>query len=159
MSNILTGVGVIKYNPPRPGMKHRTDWWAVLDVNKELTRYYRWWLEFEQHIHLQPPSWDCHISIVRGEKPQPEFIDGWKKYQGERLEFTYTHGVIRVGRSLRTDARAENATGGEYYFIDVVCPRLDEIRKELGLKTGFNHHLTIGRTYEYLSKHENKPKR
>lgn len=152
MSDMLRGTGMIMYDPYRPGMKHRTDWWCVVNVNKELTRYYRWWLEFEKHLHLQPPSWDAHISIVRGEKPRPEYIENWKKYQGERIEFTYTHGLIKVDRSQRTDERAAKATSGDYYYIDVECPRIDEIRKELGLRTGFNYHLTIARSYEYIAR-------
>lgn len=149
MTDILCGTGIIQYNPARPGMKHRTDWWCVVKVNKELTRYYRWWLEYEKHLHLQPPSWDAHISVVRGERPRPAFVDGWKKYQGEKVDFTYQHGSIRIDRSQRTDDKAKNAIGGEYYFIDVMCPRLDEIRSELGLKVGFNYHFTIARSYEY----------
>lgn len=150
--NILHGTGIIQYDPHRPGMKHRTNWWCVVNVNKELTRYYRWWLEFEKHLHLQPPSWDAHISIVRGEKPCPEFIELWKKYQGQRVDFTYEHGIIRVDRSHRTDDRAKNAVGGEYYFIDVKCPLFDEIRKELGLKIGYSYHLTVARSYEYIAR-------
>lgn len=144
------------YDPPRPGMSYRKDWWCVVNLNKEITRYYRWWLSFEKHIHLQPPSWDAHISIVRGEKPRPEFMDAWKKYQGKQIEFFYEPGSIRVDRSQRTDARADSAVGGEYYFIDVVCPILDDIRRDLGLRTGYKFHFTVGRTYEYIAR---KPKR
>lgn len=156
MKDIVKGTGFIQYDPPRPGMQHRTNWWCVINLNKEITRYYRWWLSYQKHIHLQPPSWDAHISIVRGEKPRPEFIEVWKKYQGKKVEFTYHHGLIRVDKSHRTDARAKNAVGGEYHFIDVECPQLDEIRNELGLITGFNYHFTVGRTYEYEAR---KPKR
>ena len=154
--NTLKGTGIIQYDPHRPGMTYRKDWWCVINLNKEITRYYRWWLEFERHIHLQPPSWDAHISIVRGEKPRPEFLELWKKHHGERVEFEYTHGIIRVDRSQRKDDRAANAVGGEYYYIDIRCPMLDEIRKELGLRTGYEFHFTVGRTYEYEAR---KPKR
>lgn len=154
--NQLRGTGIIQYDPPRPGMQARTQWWSVATLNREITRYYRWWLEFEKHIRLQPPAWDAHISIVRGEKPRPEFMDVWKKHQGKQIEFFYKHGAIRVDRSQRTDDRADKAIGGDYYFIDVKCPFLDEVRTELGLRTGFSYHFTIGRTYEYEAR---KPKR
>lgn len=159
MTDMLSGIGIIQYDPWRPGLKHRTDWWCVLNVDKELSRYYRWWLEFEKHLHLQSPSWDAHISIVRGEKPYPAYIEMWKKYQGKKVEFHYKHGEIRVDRSQRTDPLAVNATGGEYYFIDIECPMLDEIRTELGLITGFNYHMTIARSYEYCCRAENRKDR
>lgn len=155
-TNLIRGTGIIHYDPPRPGMSRRTDWWCIVKLDKEITRYYRWWLSYEKHIHLQPPSWDAHISIVRGERPKPELIELWKKHQGKRVEFYYDHGNIRVDRSQRRDERAANAVGGEYYFIDVQCPVLDEIRTELGLRTGYNFHFTVGRTYEYEAR---KPKR
>lgn len=148
-TNLVRGTGVIQYDPPRPGMTYRKDWWCVVNLNKEVTRYYRWWLSFEKHIHLQSPSWDAHISIVRGEKPRREFLELWKKYDGQRVEFFYQHGLIRCDRSQRTDDRAGKAIGGDYYYIDVCCPLLDEIREELGLRTGYNFHFTVGRTYEY----------
>lgn len=144
--------GVLIYDPPRGDMKRRTSWWCVLNVDREITRYYRWWLSFERHIHTQPPAWDAHISIVRGEKPRPEYIHLWKKYHKQKIHFLYRHGHIRVDRSQRTDVDAANAVNGEYYFIEVVCPKLDEIRAELGLRTGFKFHLTVARTYEYTAR-------
>lgn len=152
MEDILMGTGIIQYDPKRPGMKHRTDWWCVLNLDTELTRYYRWWLEHERHIQLDEPSWPAHISIIRGENPNNQFLDVWKKHQGQKLNFFYKHGDLQVGRSQRTDSKAELATGGEYYFINVECPKLDEIRTELGLRTGFNYHFTIGRTHEYIAR-------
>ncbi|MGZ8924510.1 MAG: hypothetical protein ACXW2E_01375 [Nitrososphaeraceae archaeon] len=156
MKDYHKGHGFLQYDPYRGEMKHRTNWWCVINVDREITRYYRWWLSFEKHIHLQQPAWDAHISCVRGERPSPEYLDLWKKYQGERVEFLYKFNNIRVDRSQRTDERAKDAVGGLYYFIDILCPRLDEIRAELGLRTGFNYHLTVGRTYEFVAR---KPKR
>lgn len=148
--NYIKGYGYLQYDPFRGEMKHRTNWWCVLTLDKEITRYYRWWMSFQYHIHLQQPSWDAHISVVRGEKPRPEFVQHWKKYQGEKIEFEYQHGIIHHDKSQRTDDRAANNVGGLYYFMNVRCPRLEEIRAELGLRTGFNYHVTIGRTYDYI---------
>ena len=43
----LTGTGIIRYDPPRPGLKTRIKWWCVVDIDREITRYYRWWVKKE----------------------------------------------------------------------------------------------------------------
>lgn len=132
------GSGIIKYDPHRAEMKRRDKWWCVVEVDKEITRYYRWWLAKEKHIFLYQPSWDAHISIIRGEfacAKQPEL---WKKYHNEKVDFLYEHGNLRIGDDPR---------GGKYYWIDVECPKLEMVRKEYGLPRGWRFHITIGRTY------------
>lgn len=145
----LPAKGKLVYDPPRPGMKKRVDWWAIVTADREITRYYRWWvdksilnpMEVEGH-GLKKPSWDAHVSVVRGEKPAADKMHLWRKYHGEEIAFEYKHEVRQSG----------DTTGGDrpnwYWFVEVKCPRLDEIRTELGLRTGWKHHLTIGRTYE-----------
>ena len=151
--NWHTGSGIIKYDPPRPGMTRRTDWWAIIKVDREITRYYRWWVDKEvvnplglEHVNsgskayfdslgakgLVEPSWNAHISIVRGEKPREDLRYLWKKYDGERISFCYRHCPYK--------------SDGPYWFVEVFCPRLEEIRDELKLITGWKYHLTIGRT-------------
>ena len=125
MSNWHKGTAKIIYDPPRPGMKRRTDRW----IEKEL------------HIELFQPSWSTHISICRGEFIHDEFKHLWKKADGEIITFEYEHNVRRSGDTTNED-RPE-----WFWFVDVRCPRIDEIRAELGLKTFFKYHMTIGRTY------------
>lgn len=158
--NWHTASGIIKYDPPRPGMTKRTEWWSIIKVDREITRYYRWWVDKEvvnplglEHISTVPkiyfdkmgakglsqPSWDAHISIVRGEKPHASVSHLWKKYDGERITFCYKHHPRKAGDTTGGD--------GPYWFVEVFCPRLDEIRDELKLVTGWKYHLTIGRTW------------
>jgi len=145
--------GTIIYDPYRGDMKRRTNGWCVIDVDKEITRYYRWWLQYQYHIRLQPPSWDAHISVVRGEKIDPQYRNSWKKYHGKKINFVYRHvGEIKMTRSGLSDSPDD----GIYYYINVDCPTFDDIRNELGLRTGWSFHLTVGRTYEYIAR---KPKR
>ena len=100
MDQWLTSVGKIKYDPYRGSMKNKTEWWAVLEVDREITRYYRNWINKEvfnpmeiNHDNqpkemkekypvtiLHPPSWDAHVSIIRGEKPRNDLMHLWKKY-------------------------------------------------------------------------------
>lgn len=142
------GTGIIVYDPPRGDMRARTDWWCVANVDREITRYYRWWLQYERHIHLQPPAWDAHISVVRGERPAAEYHSYWKKHTKRKVVFEYNHGDIRE--------EIDKKNGGKFYWVNVRCPELDDIRGELGLRTGFSYHVTVGRTYEYDAR---RPKR
>lgn len=149
------GSGVIVYDPFRGDMKRRVNNWCVVEVDREITRYFRWWMKFEKHIILQQPSWDAHISIVRGERLQPQFAKLWNKYHTRHVDFFYKHvGSYDVDESGRYDNHEANK--GKYYFVEVECPLFNQIRDELGLKTGWSFHLTFGRTYEYEAR---KPKR
>jgi len=136
---MFTGIGRIKYDPPRADMKHRTTWWAIAEVDREITRYYRWWLQYEKHIILQKPAWDAHISIVRGENGCAQFPHLWKKYQDKRVEFQYDPSDLKCVR--------DNKQPGEFYWINVICPFFSDMRNELGLPVGWRFHITIGRTY------------
>ena len=45
--NWHTSRGRIIYDPARPGMKRRTKYWAIVNVDREITRYFRWWVDRE----------------------------------------------------------------------------------------------------------------
>ncbi len=139
---MFTSTGTIIYDPYRPGMKKKTDWWAIVTVDKEITRYFRWWVMKEYWIDLYRPSWDAHISIIRGEKPTPDKMHLWKKYHGQKIEFQYSLNIRQSGDTTEGD-RPDH-----YWFVDVECPMLKQIRDELGRPSNWNQHLTIGRTYE-----------
>jgi hypothetical protein len=140
--------GKLIYDPRRPGMKRRINWWSVIMVDREITRYYRWWVKrmfwgrtSVNENWLCEPSWNAHISVVRGEKPPLDKMNLWKKYHGEIIEFHYEHYPIRGGSNTSSTEK------GQFWLIEVHCPRITEIRDELGLKTFYKYHLTIGRTY------------
>lgn len=138
----------IIYDPHRGDMSRRTAWWCVADVDKEITRYCRWWLQYEKHIHLQEPAWNAHISIIRGEKPVYDRLHRWKEFHKKTLTFYWDHTDIKCDE--------DRHNGGLFYWINVECPELDVIRSQLGLRTGFKYHITIGRTYEYVAKGSSK---
>jgi hypothetical protein len=133
--------GIIRYNPPRPGLKKKPDWWVVVNTDEDITRYYRWWVEKELGVKLAKPSWGSHISIIRGEKPYPDMMHLWDKYEGLQVEFEYSHNVRISGDSTGWD-RPDN-----YWFVDVNFPFGIEMRKEFGYKYDFGLHITIGRTW------------
>ena len=128
-----TSKGKIVYDPYRGQMKRRTKWWCIVQVDPEITRYYRRWLEWEFHMHnLAPPSWDAHISVIRGEEPEDELKHLWGKYNGKIVEFKYMHYPIKPKRN-------------NFWFVEVECPELMAIRQELNRPTEWPLHLTIGK--------------
>ena len=126
-------VGRIKYDPYRPGLKTKNNWWCVIETCNGLSDYYRWLLERRYMITTLPPSWGSHISIVRGEQPKPELLHLWKKYDGMEVEFEYTHDIFG---------------NGDFWWVNVYTPITSMIRQELQLKSDWGHHLTIAKVHE-----------
>ena len=114
------------------------DWWLVLDqCPEEIGKLYRnlYWLEHNKGRKLNPPYWGAHVTVVRNEEPpNKEF---WWKHEGETIEFQYAGPV---GNNCGPDRYRS------FWWVQVTCPRLDEIREELGLpaKPHKSYHMTIG---------------
>ena len=104
--------------------------WAVLMVDPDLGRYYRSFIP--KHISWQVPMYPMHVTAVREAKETPKNLQFWRKYDGERIEFTYD-----------PDIHIESV----YIWLRVYCDRLSEIRRELGLPQFFDRfrefHITI----------------
>ena len=135
------GHGIIIYDPPRANMKRRIDGWCVIEIDREITRYYRWWVKRALHLELFQPSWDAHCSCVRGEKIRPGFERHWKKYDRQKVSFRYGHNVRYSGDTTGSDRP------DYFWFVEIYCPMIDQLRGELGLQTFYKYHLTVGRTY------------
>ena len=142
--------GRIVYDPHRPGMKRRTQWWCIVEVDKEITRYYREWIK-QQGLNLHDvaysgnqrkverliaPAWDAHISVIRGEKPRPDLMHLWKKYDGETVTFKYEHNPRRSKRD-------------DYWTVEVDCPYLVNIRKELERPYNWPLHLSVAKENKF----------
>lgn len=135
----LLGTGMIQYDPPRPGLRKNTNWWCIVTIDPEITRYYRWWIQKTFHIkELKPPSWDAHISVIRGEKPTDDLLHLWKKYDNQSIEFKYEH-YPKCASSYKTT--------GNYWYIDIECPTLTQIRQEFNKPSDWTLHLTVGRVW------------
>ena len=98
----------------------------------------------ERWLDLCKPSWDAHVSIIRGEEPEPHLKHLWKKYDGQTVEFKYKHFVRQSG-DRNFDLR-ENRPDN-FWFVEVDAPFLIDIRKELNRPANWKLHLTIGRTW------------
>lgn len=139
----LKATGKIIYDPYRGGMKSKTQWWVVVPVDREITRYYRWWLTRELHLkRLFAPAWDAHVSIVRGEEPHDSLKGLWRQRHGQKIIFEYSPIVRQAG-----DTTGQTAEKGHHWFVDVWSQDMLDIREELGLRTHYKFHLTVGRIY------------
>lgn len=112
--------------------------WLVLMCDDEISRYYRHlytmtypYLNAKRHGKLTRPVWGAHISIIRNEKILNTKL--WRLNENKIVEFAYEAGV------------KDNM---EYYWLQVVCPELEELREAYGLsrQPKFGFHLTVGRT-------------
>jgi hypothetical protein len=128
-----TGTGQIIYDPPRPGMKRRTEWWCVVNVfdkNGDISRYYRYWIFKKWGTVLDPPAHGTHISCVRGEEPPDHLKHLWGQETGKIVEFKYTHDIyFRKG----------------FFFCEIDCPPLIDIRKKFGFPHDWRLHMSIGK--------------
>lgn len=129
--------GTIKYDPYRGTMKKRTKWWCIIEVDREIARYYRWWVMNRYWINLYQPSWDAHVSIIRGEEPPDHLKNLWKKYVGQKVEVWYNHDVKQVTKNGKD----------HFWYVDAKCDLIKSIREEFNFPTNWGNHLTIGRTY------------
>jgi hypothetical protein len=107
--------------------------WLVIMADDEICKYYSslFYREFPWKHKLSRPIFGAHISVIRGEKI-PNY-NLWKLDENKIVEFEYEPGV---------------KDNKEYYWLNVKCDYLCELRKAYGLNPypQFGYHLTIGRT-------------
>lgn len=101
---LYQSTGKIHYEPEK----------LIVLIEQELVDYYRslipWWHK------AKAQKYPAHISVVRHETPV--FAEFWGKYEGEEIEFSY-------------DPDIKNSAN--YFWLNVFCVKLEEIRLELGL--------------------------
>jgi 2'-5' RNA ligase len=134
---MYTSYGTLRYSPKLLGNSN-DKWWLIVDADSELARYYRSLLKSHRFntFSLTTPSWKQHITVVRNE----ESIDklSWEKYHGQKVEFQYEN---KIYNNLA------------YYWLNVSCQKLYDIRVELGLpkEPEFPFHLTIGNDLNFIN--------
>jgi len=128
--------GTIRYSPKRK--KSDQHWWVILDCDPELGHYYRHLYHLSHHRcrKLAKPFWGSHITILRNEEPEEDYKHLWDLHAGELVEFKYYGGV----QDNFSEERFRS-----FYWVNVICPRLDEVRNELALSPPLRgYHLAIG---------------
>lgn len=108
---------------------------AVLLVDQGIADFYRSLIP--KSIPILPQRWPAHVSIVR--RQHPKNMEYWRKHENEQIEFEYSPIV----------------TWDEtYYWLNVKCLRLEEIRVELGLDRHPPwrnlYHITVGNVKNVL---------
>lgn len=109
MLHSLKGVGTLRYSS-------RATHWVILDIEDDLTNYYRSLIP--AHMPTQKPRYSAHCTVVRAGKEIPLKLENWGKYEGKKIEFNYSPYVN---------------VSDVYYWLNVYCDKLSEIRSELGL--------------------------
>lgn len=128
---MFSSKGILSYGPEER---------VLIWVDRSIAEYYRSLIP--KYIFIQPQKYPAHITVVRSGRETPD-MSHWGKYEGEEIEFAYD-GKIKFD-------------GGVYYYLDVICERIAEIRMELGLpryRFGDNkkYHITIGNSKSHPPK-------
>ena len=126
---------LIQYDPAQGNdkafRKGFQSWWLAAMTPPSISYYYAHWIKKELGWKLNAPLWKSHISIIRGEAPNPSKEYFWKRHQGRKVEFTYSPEVY---------------WSDKYVWLRVESAELEEIRVELGLprQPRVKFHLTVG---------------
>lgn len=121
-------------------LRYNSNYKLIVEVDQDLSDYYRSLIP--KWLPVQQQRWPAHISVIRKEIPLN--LDYWGKYEGEEVEFYYDP-IIQYGTV--------------YYWLNVFCKRLEEIRVELGLPISSEYtrppdcfekvfHMTLGNKKE-----------
>lgn len=127
-NNLLTGRGVLTYNPNR-NRKDR-QWRATVECDHGIVYYYHWWVKRRMDPYAVLPSVRAHLTLVKWQPPNPS---AWGYRNGEVFEFTY-EPEIRVGNG--------------FYWINVHCPDLSDVMVKLGYPPKDRFHLTVAKMLE-----------
>ena len=142
MSELLhSSVGTFQYWHSKGSYK------AIVRADQGISDFYRTLIP--KYYYVAPQMYPAHISVVRKEVPYKKQL--WGAHAGEKIEFFYSP-IIQHGEV--------------YWWLNVFCKRLEEIRTELGLPVsspytrppdGFSKclHLTIGNTKALIRNAEN----
>jgi hypothetical protein len=133
-SIMLESIGTLHYT-------HHIRYRLVLLVDQGISDYY--YSLIPKCKYAKRPMHAAHVTIVRPGKEIPPNLQFWDKYEGEKVPFLYDPS-IKWGESQI------------YYWLNVLCVRLEEIRIELGLPVdpvvvppeGYRRyfHMTLGNT-------------
>jgi hypothetical protein len=130
-NDLFKVTGKLVYEPSRPNMRkqYKLKTLVLNLVYDDLANLYRFFVKQKYGIHLDPPMWGNHITVIRGDEkpPRPEL---WKAYEGEFMDIEISPHIYKTRN---------------FWTLPVKSKRLHDIRKELGFKNYHEMHLTIGR--------------
>lgn len=126
--------GKLIYEPVRPDLKktHKQRTLIIQPRYDDMDLYYQWFLKKRYGLMLQRPVWRTHVTIVKGDERFTN-AEAWKKHEGRFIEFEYS---------------PELEKRWQFWVLPVRGAKLKDMRAELGLKSDFPFHITIGRLYD-----------
>ena len=124
-------VGKVVYDPLRAGKVAQETGWAVIQLDTEdLTSYYANQFYKKFGIVLDKPSWEPHISVIKGTYDESK---PWKHRDGEIVEIEYSHFMF---------------WNDSHVWLNASCVANIELRTYYGQPSGDRGHITIGRIPE-----------
>src|SRR5262245_48192877 len=108
--------GTVHYDPGQ-GTRHFEPWFAMLLCDDGILDYLSWFMKRAGMPVQTGFRWGAHITFIRGEEPPNK--EAWGKYAAEEVAFSYGQEI--------------HWSNGWHAWVEVWCPRLTEIRQELGL--------------------------
>lgn len=84
--------GKIIYDPKRNGMKTNNENWCVIEMDNALGDYYRHQFYKRFGIQLIKPSWDIHLSVLKGKTIIEDIPWGYKN--GTETNVIYGHELF-----------------------------------------------------------------
>lgn len=126
----MKSIGRILYSPSSHLLPSNN--WAIVSCDDEIARYYRYLYMKEFPLKkLVKPLWGAHISWLRNEAMSNNQV--WRQSNQQVIEYEYDVNV---------------KTNGKFYWLDVSCDYLLDLRSQYGLvrRPKYGLHLTIGRS-------------
>lgn len=131
-SKLYKSTGIFRYSQEGADLK------LVVEVDQAISDMYRSLIP--KYYSVARPGYKAHITLVRVGKEVPKDLNCWGRYNYNKVDFLYSPYIHHDQR---------------YFWLNVFCVRLEEVRAELGLPTtsrytvppdGFKKafHITIG---------------
>lgn len=125
--------GTLLFDPGK-GSKNFDEWWCLVQLDKEIASYYRWFLKrWGQETSSPNGLWGFHVSVIKGEEPKKN-KNNWAKMNGKEVTIHYGSWI--------------NYSNGRHAWIDCYSDDLSEIREYYGLYVNnrkLKYHATLGR--------------
>ena len=118
-------------------LRYKGDW-IVVEAPYDVVNYYKWWVEKHLGKKISTSYHKPHITVLAGKHERGLSKHPlWAKHDGKHVVFEY---------STRIHTDAPWFSQGQYFWLQVKCPFLAQVRTELGLAPTLKWplHLTIG---------------
>ena len=132
---LIKSQGKLIFDPiPKSGKieKLYKPYWAIISIENDVDKYYRWFLQKEKGLILQAPAWGPHVTVCDGERVDDELWNEVKqKYNNQVIDFE--HEIFIKSNSI-------------HWWLKVYCSEVITIRNELGINNNlkWSLHLTLG---------------